>query len=74
MTTQHWGGYIGLATARGRVVRLVRAVINSTFGRTVVPLFPLTGRARGRTLTGCRGGARDTPAGVPHNHKRGESR
>jgi hypothetical protein len=40
-TTVHWGGYIGLATAAAAWYASFGAVVNSTFGRTVVPLFPL---------------------------------
>jgi succinate-acetate transporter protein len=37
----HWGGYIGLATAVAAWYASFAAVINSTFGRTVAPVFPL---------------------------------
>ena len=37
----HWGGYIGVATAIAAWYASFAAVINSTFGRTVAPLFPL---------------------------------
>ncbi len=39
--TVHWGGYIGIATAAAAWYASFGAVVNSTFGRTVVPLFPL---------------------------------
>ncbi|HEX3872591.1 MAG TPA: acetate uptake transporter [Solirubrobacteraceae bacterium] len=38
---QHWGGYLGLATAAAAWYASFGAVVNSTFGRAVVPLFPL---------------------------------
>lgn len=41
MTTTHWGGYIGIATAAAAWYASFGAVVNSTFGRPVVPLFPL---------------------------------
>ncbi|HVC86142.1 MAG TPA: GPR1/FUN34/YaaH family transporter, partial [Gaiellaceae bacterium] len=37
----HWGGYIGVATAIAAWYASFAAVINSTFGKTVAPLFPL---------------------------------
>jgi succinate-acetate transporter protein len=37
----HWGGYFGLATAAAAWYASFGAVVNSTFGRPVVPLFPL---------------------------------
>jgi succinate-acetate transporter protein len=36
-----WGGYIGLATAVAAWYASFAAVINSTFGRTIAPVFPL---------------------------------
>jgi hypothetical protein len=41
MTTGHWAGYVGIATAAAAWYASFGAVVNSTFGRTVVPLFPL---------------------------------
>jgi uncharacterized protein len=41
---QHWGGYFGLATAAAAWYASFGAVINSTFGKVVVPLFPLAPR------------------------------
>ncbi len=41
MTTGHWGGYVGLATAAAAWYASFAQVINSTFGKTVAPLFPL---------------------------------
>ena len=41
MTTTHWGGYLGLATAAAAWYASFAQVINSTFGKTVAPLFPL---------------------------------
>ncbi len=43
-TVTHWGGYVGLATAAAAWYASFAAVINSTFGRTVAPVFPLNGR------------------------------
>jgi hypothetical protein len=39
-TITHWGGYFGLATALAAWYASFGGVVNSTFGRTVVPLFP----------------------------------
>jgi succinate-acetate transporter protein len=43
-SVEHWGGYIGLATAAAAWYASFAAVTNSTFGRTVLPVFPLSGR------------------------------
>jgi hypothetical protein len=40
----HWGGYLGLATAAAAWYASAAAVTNATFGRTVMPVFPLSGR------------------------------
>jgi len=40
-TVTHWGGYLGLATAAAAWYASFAAVVNSTFGRTVMPLIPL---------------------------------
>jgi succinate-acetate transporter protein len=40
-TATHWGGYIGIATAAAAWYASFGAVVNSTFGKAVVPLFPL---------------------------------
>ena len=40
----HWGGYVGLATAAAAWYASFAAVANSTFGRTVLPVMPLSGR------------------------------
>lgn len=40
----HWGGYVGLATAAAAWYASFAAVTNSTFGRTVLPVMPLSGR------------------------------
>jgi hypothetical protein len=40
-TVAHWGGYIGLATAAAAWYASFAAVVNSTFARTVLPVFPL---------------------------------
>jgi succinate-acetate transporter protein len=45
-STTHWGGYIGVATAVAAWYASFGSVINSTFGRTVAPLFPLNRPAR----------------------------
>jgi uncharacterized protein len=36
-----WGGYIGLATAVAAWYASFAAVVNSTFKRTIIPVFPL---------------------------------
>jgi uncharacterized protein len=41
-TVTHWGGYVGLATAAAAWYASFAAVTNSTFGRTVLPVVPLT--------------------------------
>jgi uncharacterized protein len=38
----HWGGYVGIATAAAAWYASFAAVVNSTFGRTVAPVIPLT--------------------------------
>jgi succinate-acetate transporter protein len=40
----HWGGYLGLATAAAAWYASFAAVTNSTFGRVVLPVMPLSGR------------------------------
>ena len=40
-TVTHWGGYVGLATAAAAWYASFAAVVNSTFGRTVLPVMPL---------------------------------
>jgi succinate-acetate transporter protein len=40
----HWGGYLGLATAAAAWYASFAVVTNSTFGRTVLPVVPLSGR------------------------------
>jgi uncharacterized protein len=39
-----WGGYVGLATAAAAWYASFAAVMNSTFGRTVLPVVPLSRR------------------------------
>jgi succinate-acetate transporter protein len=39
-----WGGYVGLATAAAAWYASFAAVTNSTFGRTVLPVVPLSRR------------------------------
>jgi uncharacterized protein len=41
-TVTHWGGYLGLATAAAAWYASMAAVVNSTFARTVLPVFPLS--------------------------------
>ena len=38
----HWGGYFGLATAAAAWYASFGAVVNSTFHKSIVPLFPLS--------------------------------
>jgi hypothetical protein len=40
-TVIHWGGYVGLATAAAAWYASFAAVVNSTFGHTVLPVIPL---------------------------------
>lgn len=40
-TVLHWGGYLGLATAAAAWYASFAAVLNSTFGRSVLPVMPL---------------------------------
>lgn len=40
-TVTHWGGYIGLATAAAAWYASFAAVVNSTFGRALLPVIPL---------------------------------
>jgi uncharacterized protein len=44
-----WGGYIGLATAAAAWYASFAAVLNSTFGRTIAPVFPLKVASGDRT-------------------------
>jgi uncharacterized protein len=37
----HWGGYVGLATAAAAWYASFAGVTNSTFGKAVIPVFPL---------------------------------
>jgi uncharacterized protein len=41
MSFVHWGGYVGLATAGAAWYASFAGVANSTFGKTVVPVWPL---------------------------------
>ena len=41
VNTIKWGGYVGIATAIAAWYASFAAVINSTFGRVVAPVFPL---------------------------------
>ncbi|HTZ86590.1 MAG TPA: acetate uptake transporter [Solirubrobacteraceae bacterium] len=38
----HWGGYVGIATAAAAWYASFAAVVNSTFGRTIAPVIPLS--------------------------------
>jgi succinate-acetate transporter protein len=40
-TITHWGGYVGIATAIAAWYASFAAVINSTFGRIMLPVIPL---------------------------------
>jgi uncharacterized protein len=44
-----WGGYLGLATAAAAWYASFAAVINSTFGRTIAPVFHLKAASGDRT-------------------------
>jgi len=46
-TVTHWGGYLGLATAAAAWYASFAAVVNSTFGRTIAPVIPLSPGSRG---------------------------
>jgi uncharacterized protein len=48
-TVTHWGGYLGLATAAAAWYASFAAVVNSTFGRTIAPVIPLSPGARAET-------------------------
>jgi succinate-acetate transporter protein len=41
-TVTHWGGYVGIATAAAAWYASFAVVVNSTFARTVLPVYPLT--------------------------------
>jgi succinate-acetate transporter protein len=41
-TVTHWGGYIGIATAAAAWYASFAAVVNSTFGRAIAPVIPLS--------------------------------
>jgi uncharacterized protein len=45
-TITHWGGYVGIATAAAAWYASFAAVVNSTFGRTIAPVIPLTPGAK----------------------------
>jgi succinate-acetate transporter protein len=42
-TFVHWGGYVGIATAAAAWYASFAGVTNATFGKTVIPVFPLAG-------------------------------
>jgi succinate-acetate transporter protein len=44
-----WGGYVGLATSAAAWYASFAAVINSTFGRTIAPVWPLKPAGGDRT-------------------------
>jgi succinate-acetate transporter protein len=41
LSVTEWGGFVGLATAAAAWYASFAAVVNSTFGRTVLPVIPL---------------------------------
>ena len=43
-TWTHWGGYVGIATAAAAFYASFAQVTNSTYGRVVLPIFPLAAR------------------------------
>jgi uncharacterized protein len=43
-TWTHWGGYVGIATAAAAFYASFAQVINSTYGRVVLPIVPLAAR------------------------------
>jgi succinate-acetate transporter protein len=47
-TVTHWGGYVGIATAAAAFYASFAQVVNSTFGRVVLPLVPLAARPAAR--------------------------
>jgi uncharacterized protein len=47
-TVTHWGGYVGIATAAAAWYASFAAVVNATFARAVVPVFPLAREPRVR--------------------------
>jgi len=51
-TVTHWGGYIGIATAAAAWYASFAAVVNSTFGRTIAPVIPLTPGAKAPRVEG----------------------
>jgi succinate-acetate transporter protein len=44
-TVTHWGGYLGIATALAAWYASFAAVVNSTFGRALLPVIPLGTRS-----------------------------
>jgi uncharacterized protein len=40
-TATKWGGYVGIATAAAAFYASFAAVVNSTYGRVILPVFPL---------------------------------
>ena len=42
LTCIHWGGYVGLATAAAAWYASFAGVANSTFGKPIIPVWPLT--------------------------------
>jgi hypothetical protein len=41
MSFVHWGGYVGIATAAAAWYASFAGVANSTYGKNVIPVFPL---------------------------------
>jgi succinate-acetate transporter protein len=51
-TVTHWGGYVGIATAVAAWYASFAAVVNSTFGRVLLPVVPLAPQLRMQRRTG----------------------
>lgn len=48
-TVEHWGGYLGLATAAAAWYTSFAIVVNATFGRTTLPVIPFNRPLSGAT-------------------------
>ena len=68
-----WGGYIGLATAVAAWYASFAAVVNSTFKRTILPVFPLDAASDRDHWDGTAGPARLRAAPAPPLAERYES-
>jgi succinate-acetate transporter protein len=51
-TVTHWGGYVGIATAVAAWYASFAGVVNSTFGRVLLPIMPLRPRLGARRPAG----------------------